>query len=139
LYSYDESELEQAVLEWFQELYYDAAYGPEISPEGEYPERDDYSEVILKERLMDALRRINPQMPRDALDEAFRKVAIAYSPSLIINNMEFHRLITDGLDVQVNRDDGTTRTDKVWLFDFENLDNNDWLLCSQTSSAGWKR
>ncbi|CEO89274.1 type I restriction endonuclease subunit R [Syntrophaceticus schinkii] len=131
MYSYDESELEQAVLEWFQELYYDAAYGPEISPEGEYPEREDYSEVILKERLMDALRRINPQMPRDALDEAFRKVAIAYSPSLIINNMEFHRLITDGLDVQVNRDDGTTRTDKVWLFDFENLDNNDWLAVNQ--------
>lgn len=133
MYNFNEAELEQAVLEWFQELYYNVAYGPEISPGGEYPERDDYDEVILKERLMDALRRINPKMPEEALEEAYRKVAITKSPSLIVNNKEFYRLITEGIDVEVKRPDGSVKTDKVWLFDLAEgkADNNDWLVVNQ--------
>ena len=133
MYNFNEAELEQAVLEWFQELYYNVAYGPEISPGGDYPEREEYDEVILKERLMDALRRINPKMPEEALEEAYRKVAITKSPSLIVNNKEFYRLITEGVDVEVRRPDGSVKTDKVWLFDFAEgkADNNDWLVVNQ--------
>ena len=69
-YHFNESELEQAVLEYFQELYYDIQPVPEISPGGAYPERDDYDQVILRDRLMDALRRINPKMPPEALEDA---------------------------------------------------------------------
>ena len=112
VYSFNEAELEQAVLEWFQELTYNVAYGPEISPGGDYPERDEYDEVILRERLMDALQRINPKMPSEVLDEAYRKVVITKSPSLIVNNKEFYRLITDGVDVEVKRPDGSVKTDK---------------------------
>lgn len=133
MYNFNEAELEQAVLEWFQELYYNVAYGPEISPDGDYPEREEYDEVILKERLMDALRRINPKMSEEALEEAYRKVVITKSPSLIVNNKEFYRLITEGVDVEVRRPDGSVKTDKVWLFDFaqDKIDNNDWLVVNQ--------
>lgn len=133
MYNFNEAELEQAVLEWFQELYYNCAYGPEISPGGDYPERDDYDEVILKERLMDAMRRINPHIPEEALEEAYRKVLTTKTPSLIVNNKEFYRLITDGVDVEVRRPDGSIKTDKVWLFNFseDNEQNNDWLAVNQ--------
>ena len=133
VYSFNEAELEQAVLEWFQELTYNVAYGPEISPGGDYPERDEYDEVVLRERLMAALQRINPKMPSEVLDEAYRKVVITKSPSLIVNNKEFYRLITDGVDVEVKRPDGSVKTDKVWLFDFDpdKIDNNDWLVVNQ--------
>jgi len=132
-YHFNESELEQAVLEYFQELYYDIQPGPEISPGGAYPERDDYDQVILRDRLMNALRRINPKMPAEALEDAYRQVVIAKSPSLIVNNKEFYRLITDGVDVEVRRQDGSIKTDKVWLFDFSEAgtDNNDWLAVNQ--------
>ena len=133
MYNFNESELEQAVLEYFQELYYDIQLGPEISPGGAYPERDDYDQVILRDRLMNALRRINPTMPNEALEDAYRQVVIAKSPSLIVNNKEFYRLITDGVNVEVRRPDGSIKTDKVWLFDFseEGTDNNDWLAVNQ--------
>ena len=132
-YHFNEAELEQAVLEYFQELYYDIQPGPEISPGGAYPERDDYDQVILRDRLMSALRRINPKMPPEALEDAYRQVVIAKSPSLIVNNKEFYRLITDGVNVEVRRPDGSIKTDKVWLFDFSEAgtDNNDWLAVNQ--------
>ncbi len=96
-------------------------------------ERDDYNLVILQDRLMNALRRINPKMPTEALEDAYRQVVIAKSPSLIVNNKEFYRLITDGVNVEVRRADGSIKTDKVWLFDFsdEGTDNNDWLAVNQ--------
>ena len=132
-YHFNESELEQAVLEYFQELYYDIQLGPEISPGGAYPERDDYDQVILQDRLMNALCRINPTMPNEALEDAYRQVVIAKSPSLIVNNKEFYRFITDGVNVEVRRPDGSIKTDKVWLFDFSEAgtDNNDWLAVNQ--------
>ncbi|MRG27254.1 type I restriction endonuclease subunit R [Laceyella tengchongensis] len=129
--SFNEYELEQASLEWFQELAYDVSYGPEISPEGDYPERNEYSDVILEERLRDALSRINSHLPPAAIDEAVRKVSIPQSPNLLINNQAFHQMITDGIDVQVQRDDGSFKTEKVWPIDFKDPHNNDWLVVNQ--------
>src|SRR6056297_2526940 len=118
MYNFTEAELEQATLDWFEELDYDIVFGPEISPEGEYPEREDYSDVILEERLRDALYRINRGIPREGLEEAFRKITIPQNPSLIINNREFQKMITDGIDVTI-RDNGSFVTKKVYIFDFE--------------------
>jgi len=56
--------LEKAVLEWFkEELGYEVAYGPDISPGGSRPERDSYSDVLLLRRLIASLIRINPNLP----------------------------------------------------------------------------
>ena len=84
-----ESQLEEAALEWFEELGFEVVFGPDIAPEGEYPEREDYSDVILAERLKDALGRINPKMPSSAIEDAFRQISIPQSPSLLMNNKAF--------------------------------------------------
>lgn len=63
MYTFNEEELEQATLEWLEELGYETIFAPDISPEGEYPERKDYSDVLLKDRLQDSLKRINPHIP----------------------------------------------------------------------------
>ena len=62
-----ESHLELAVLEWFEEIGYEIAFGPDIAPDGNYPERSDYANIILEERLKEALARINTSLPKDAL------------------------------------------------------------------------
>ncbi|MED4754995.1 type I restriction endonuclease subunit R [Brevibacillus choshinensis] len=131
--SYTESDLEQAALEWFEELNYNKAYGPEISPEGEYPERLFYQDVILKERLREALIRINKQLPREAIEEAIRIIEVPHSPSLMINNKAFQKMITDGIDVQYRVANGDYQTEKVWLFDThpDRVDNNDFLVVNQ--------
>lgn len=71
-----ESHLEEAALEWFGELGYEIVFAPNIAPDGEYPERESYSDVILNDRLKDALKRINPGMPDSVLADAFRQIII---------------------------------------------------------------
>ncbi len=53
-----------------------------------------------------------------------------YTPSLFENNRRFHKLLTDGVDVEYQAE-GRTIYDKVWLIDFTNLNNNDWLAVNQ--------
>lgn len=131
--SYTESDLEQAALEWFEELNYEKAYGPDISPEGEYPERQFYHDVILKDRLRDSLIRINKHVPREAIEEAIKVVEVPRSPSLLINNKAFQKMITDGIDVQYQAANGEYPTEKVWLFDTDpdRIGNNDFLVVNQ--------
>jgi type I restriction enzyme, R subunit len=131
--AYAESDLEFAALEWFEELHYEKAYGPDISPGGEYPERSYYTDVILKDRLRDALIRINKHLPREAIEEAIRKIEIPQSPSLLINNKNFQKMITDGIDVEYRTPDGETRIGKVWVFetDPDRVTNNDFLVVNQ--------
>ena len=128
---FSEEELEEAVLEWFRELGYSILFGPNISPSGKKCEREDYKQVVLKDRLRDVLYKINSSIPSKAIEEAIRKITIPDSPDLIENNRKFHRMITDGVDVEYQRENGSNKTDKVWLFDEENLKNNDWAVVNQ--------
>ena len=95
----NENTLEQTVLSWFEEMGYAIAYGPDISPDGNMSERDEYDNVALEERLRSALESINPQIPESAIDDAIRKVLVTESPSLVENNRKFHRMLTEGIDV----------------------------------------
>lgn len=125
-----ESTVEEAVLEWASGLGYAVVNGIEIAPDEPGAERLNYGEVILTGRLRDALARINPTIPAEALDEAFRKVTRQETPSLVENNRRFHRLLVDGIDVEYHAD-GRVVHDKVWLIDFEYPGKNDWLAVNQ--------
>jgi type I restriction enzyme R subunit len=101
-----EDELEQAALEWFEELGYETAFAPDISPGGDYPERSDYSDVILEERLKDALKRINADLPQEALDDAMHQILVPLNPALIDNNRFFQKMVTDGVNATFRANDG---------------------------------
>ncbi len=126
-----ESDLEESCLEWFRALGYSVEYGPEIEPEGVRPERREFSEVILEGRVRDALARLNPKIPSDALDEAYRKLQRMDSPSLIATNQVFHRLLVEGIDVEYPLPGGGTKHDTARLNDFDRPDANDWLVVNQ--------
>lgn len=55
LENFTEDKLEEAAIEILQELGYDYVFGPDISCDGERPERKDYRTVILEDRVKDAL------------------------------------------------------------------------------------
>ncbi|MFA5537198.1 MAG: type I restriction endonuclease subunit R, partial [Bacillota bacterium] len=129
--SFYESHLEEAALKWFEELGCEIIFGPDIAPEGMYPERKDYGDVVLIERLKESLIRINPNQPGDAIEEALRQILIPQNPSLIMNNKAFQKMITDGLDVLVKQKDGSYRTEKIYPFDFKNPYNNDFMAVNQ--------
>ena len=131
--SIQEETVEDAAFQWFDLLGYDILHGPEIAPGEPSAARSDFSEVILGHRLQEALARLNPSVPEPALDEALRKVTRTETPSLVENNRRFHRLLTDGVDVEYRRPDGSIAGDKVWLFDFAHPERNDWLIVNQFS------
>ncbi len=125
-----ESLLEQTALAWFESLGYQILHGPDIAPGEPQAERASYSEVVLKERLREAACRLNPDASAQALEDAIRKVLHPDSPDLILNNRAFHRMLVDGVEVEVLKD-GEVRGERIVLVDFENPENNDWLVVNQ--------
>jgi type I restriction enzyme R subunit len=126
-----EDELEQAALEWFEELGYETAFAPDISSGGDYPERSDYSDIILEERLKDALKRINPDLPQEALDDAMHQILVPLNPALIDNNRLFQKMVTDGVNATFRANDGRIVSKQVRVFDFNEVKNNDFLAVNQ--------
>jgi type I restriction enzyme R subunit len=126
-----ESAVEEAALAWLGDLGYRVLYGPDIAPGSLAAERGGYGEVVLGRRLREALARLNPAIPAEAREDAFRRVTRPESPVLITNNRTFHRRLVDGVAVEYRLPDGRIKGDRVLLVDFEQPENNDWLAVNQ--------
>jgi type I restriction enzyme R subunit len=127
---FTESVVEDAALAWLRELGYTIRHGPDIAPGELAAERDDYTQVVLPRRLRDALARLNPTLPADALEDAYRQVMRPAHPALIANNRAFYRLLVEGVSVEYARDSRIVHA-QAQLVDFENPQNNDWLAVNQ--------
>jgi len=127
----NEGTVEDITLGWFRELGYAIAHGPELAPGERGAERETYGDVILAERLRDAIERLNPSVPLEAKDEALRKVLRLDGPDLITANRRFHSMLRDGVEVEYPRADGSIAGDHVRLVDFAKSGNNDWLALNQ--------
>lgn len=128
--NFTESVVEDAALAWLESLGYAVKHGPEIALGELFAERGDYGQVILATRLRDALMRLNPTLPAEAIDDAFRKIARLEGATLDARNRTFHRLLVDGVTVEY-RSDGAIRGGQARLIDFDNPENNDWLVVNQ--------
>ncbi|HDR7385653.1 TPA: type I restriction endonuclease subunit R [Bacillus toyonensis] len=133
--NFTEDLLEEAVIEILQEMDYQYEFGPDIGHDGEKPERQDYLEVILEQRLRDSLFNLNRHLPEEALEEAYRKVITFNSPSLNENNKQFHTLLVEGVDVTF-RKNGEIKTEKAIVVDFEKVTRNDFLAVNQYTIIG---
>jgi type I restriction enzyme R subunit len=127
---FTESTVEQAALAWFEALGYAIQSAPTLAPGELFEERKSYGDVVLVGRLRQALARINPKVPAEAIEEAIRKILSTQSPSLVENNRRFHRFLTDGVNVEY-RAQGRIVYDQVKLFDFDEPENSDWLAVNQ--------
>lgn len=125
-----ENIIESFTIELLDKLGYDYIYAPDIAPDSENPERNSYEEVLLVNRLQNAVKRINHSIPADAQAEAIKEIQRIASPELLTNNETFHRLLTEGIPVS-KRVDGDDRGDRVWLIDFKNPHNNEFVVANQ--------
>ena len=125
-----ESVVEQAALDWFRGLGYDVVGGPDMPP-GPQSLRESYADTILPSVVRGALDRLNPNLPTDALDDAFRRLTRPEGSNLEARNRAFHRLAVDGVTVEYRDDQGAIRGAPVRMFDFEQPSNNDWLVVNQ--------
>ena len=136
-----EDAIEQAALAWLEELGYQLAHGPDLAFDGPAPERSaaaNYGDVVLEQRLREAIERLNPDLPAEAVEEVRRRVVRTDSPSLIENNRTFHRMLTDGVDVSWMAPEGEKHA-KAWLVDPANTGINDWLAVNQFTVVENKR
>ncbi len=126
-----ESVVEEAALAWLEAAGWQVAHGPDIAPDMPAAERTDYGEVVLAQRLRDALARLNGDLPAEALEDAFRKLTRPEGAELIQRNRAQHRLLVDGVTVEYRDTDGAIRGAQARVIEFDDLRANDWLAVNQ--------
>lgn len=129
-----ETDIEAIAINYLQDLGYKHLKGPDISEDGDHPERD-YNEVVLKTRFIDAIDLLNPELSIEAKEEALKKAMRIGTSGLISGNELFHQYITEGIDVEVRVEDGI-RGKKVRLIDFDDPERNEFLCISQYTIVG---
>lgn len=127
--SITENEIEEIAIQYLVGLDYEYISGIDISPDGDIPERQ-YNEVVLQNRLRIAIDRLNPSLNYDAKDSAYRKLLRVESTDALINNETFHKFLTEGIEVEIRKEDGV-RGENVKIIDFENPENNEFLVVNQ--------
>jgi type I restriction enzyme R subunit len=80
-----ENHIELLAIQCLESLGYKYLYGPDVAPDGSSPERDSYHQVLLLNRLKHAVKRINPNIPVDAQNEAIKEIQRIASPELIVS------------------------------------------------------
>lgn len=127
----NESTVEDAVLEYLAELGYQTAWGPNLAPGEAGEERASFDQVILHNRLRSAVERLNPGVPPSLVDGAIKRLGRAESQNAVAENFRVHKLITEGVPVEHRGPDGAVRTTRIWLIDFDDPTNNDWVAINQ--------
>ena len=128
-----EADVEEVALEWLRDLGWQTVHGPDIGPGGTNEERADYGVVVLERRLRDALARLNPDLPLEALDDAYRKLMRPEGSTLEARNRAFHRMLVAGVTVEYRTDSGSIRGAQAAVLGYQDAGVNDWLAVNQVT------
>lgn len=120
--SYKEADYENTIIELFQSMGYQHVYGPDIDR--------DYQSPLYETDLEDSIRRINPDMPENAIHEALFKLKNFENADLVQKNAVFMDYIQHGIEVSYLCN-GEERSDLVYLVDYKNPDNNSFVIANQ--------
>jgi type I restriction enzyme R subunit len=131
--NFTESVVEEAALAWLEGLGYTVLHGPDLAYGEPSAERTDpgFKDVILEGRLRSALAQLNPSLPSEALEDAFRKLTRLDAPTLTERNRAIHRLLVEGITVEYRRKDGSIGGAQARVLDFDIPEANDWLAVNQ--------
>lgn len=125
-----ESHIETFAIDLLEKQGYQYIYGPDIAPDSETPARQSFEDVLLLDKLRNAVARINHEISADVREDAIKQIERLNSPELIANNESFHRMLTEGIRVTYQKN-GHSRGDLVWLIDFKHPENNDFMVVNQ--------
>lgn len=119
---YTEADYEKSVIELFRNMDYRYVYAPDL-------ERD-FRSPLYEEELNDSIRRINPNMPEDAITDALYKLKNFENAELVLKNALFMDYIQHGIEVRYFVK-GEERSGLVYLVDYKNPDNNSFVVANQ--------
>jgi type I restriction enzyme R subunit len=136
---FTESVVEEAALAWLESAGWTIRHGADMVPGELFGERDDYGQVILAGRLREALVRLNPGLPQEALDDALHRLMRPEGADLVVRNHYLHRLVIDGVTVEYRAADGGIRGAQARVIDFDRPEANDFLAVNQFTVSENKR
>lgn len=125
-----EDQIELLAIELLLSNGWEYIHGLSIAPGGEREERESFEQVVLVERLKKSLATINPHIPKSAQEEAIQKILRFYSPDLLYNNESFHTYLFEKIKIPYQKD-GFESSHEVALIDFDNWENNQFLVVNQ--------
>ena len=129
-----ESMVEDAALDWFRALGYNVQGGPDMSPGPDslyYPLRASHADAVLTSAVRGSLRRLNSDLPEEALDDALRKLTRPEGATPETRNRSFHRRVVDGVNVEYRDADWAVRGAQARVIDFDEPDANTWSAINQ--------
>lgn len=118
-----EAAYENSVIELFQHLGYTHVYGPDI-------ENRDFNSPLYLDILEDSIYRINPNVPKPAIQEALFKIKNFDNGELLQQNKIFMDYLQNGITVKY-LENGEQRSTIVYLIDYKNVDNNSFIVANQ--------
>ena len=119
----NEEAYENSIIELFQELGYTHVYGPDV-------EARDFTSPLYEAVLTNALHQINPNLPDEAINEALFKLKNFENAELTQKNAVFMDYLQNGITVRYT-EKGEPRDTIVYLIDYENPDNNSFIIANQ--------
>lgn len=120
--------VENSAISWFKEIRYLYIPGSDLIPES--GERESYRDVILKERFIRAIKKLNPSLTDNLAEEVYEKVRNIDHPDFIIKGKIFYQYLTEGVKLTY-REGKQEKTVLVKLIDFKNPENNEFLVANQ--------
>jgi type I restriction enzyme R subunit len=130
---------EQPVISWLKEMGYDYEFGPDLAPGSVLSEREDFRQVLLRPRLERCLQRINPELSMEAINEAINTLKHTQEANIDLTNRRIFKMLTQGIKVNTNDEDGNERATYVYPIDFDNPLNNEFLVVNQYAVQGPER
>lgn len=125
-----ESAWEDAALETLAEpLGWRPKRGDEIAPGS--GERDTWDELLIRPRLLDAMRRLNPEVPVNFLQQAIAEIVAPKSLDAITENHRIHEYLTAGYPISYIDTDGIEQNPSIRLLGTP--EQNDWLAVNQVT------
>ena len=119
----NEEAYENSIIELFEELGYTHVYGPDV-------ETRDFTSPLYDAVLTNSLHQINPNLPDEAINEALFKLKNFENAELTQKNAVFMDYLQNGITVRYT-EKGEPRDTIVYLIDYENPDNNSFIVANQ--------
>jgi type I restriction enzyme R subunit len=130
-----EDDLEQWAISELQGMGFAYLHGSDLSPEASTPARESFRDTLLLDRLSDAIKRLNPHLPQEAVRTVLNEIRDSkFSGDILSENRRIHTIMTYGVPVAW-MENGEERNDIARLIDFENT-HNDWLVVNQFELVG---
>jgi type I restriction enzyme R subunit len=97
--------------------------------------RSSINEVVLLDRLRTALQKINPWLGGNVLEKVIRNITTISASSLMEANQRAFELITKS-DAITEKPTPDSKPQPVFLIDYQNIENNDFLIVNQMKHHG---